>query len=181
MGNFKQDNKRSGGGFNRGSGGGKRFNSRDDGKPEMHKAVCGECGVNCEVPFRPTGKRPVLCSDCFKNQDGKSNKFDNKRRERSNFGDKQMQNAVCDKCGKNCQVPFKPTAGKPVFCDNCFKKDGSESKDFGEVVEQLSLLNDKIDKLIKMLTPKAKKEVVVKKVVKKKKGKTKVKDIGSKK
>lgn len=29
------------------------------------KAVCAECGQECEVPFRPTGDRPVYCSDCF--------------------------------------------------------------------------------------------------------------------
>ncbi|MDD4761964.1 MAG: hypothetical protein PHZ25_03020 [Candidatus Pacebacteria bacterium] len=29
--------------------------------------------------------------------------------------------AVCDQCGQTCEVPFRPTEGKPVFCDNCFK------------------------------------------------------------
>ena len=29
------------------------------------KAVCAECGKECEVPFRPTGDRPVYCRDCF--------------------------------------------------------------------------------------------------------------------
>ena len=33
--------------------------------PQMHKTTCGDCGVSCEVPFRPNGKRPVLCRDCF--------------------------------------------------------------------------------------------------------------------
>lgn len=32
---------------------------------EMHKAVCAECGVETEVPFRPSGDRPVYCRDCF--------------------------------------------------------------------------------------------------------------------
>jgi CxxC-x17-CxxC domain-containing protein len=26
---------------------------------EMHKAVCAECGKDCEVPFKPSGDRPV--------------------------------------------------------------------------------------------------------------------------
>jgi CxxC-x17-CxxC domain-containing protein len=25
-----------------------------------------ECGIDTTVPFKPTGKRPVLCSSCFK-------------------------------------------------------------------------------------------------------------------
>ena len=160
----------------------------------MHKATCSECGANCEIPFRPTGERPVFCSNCFKNQSddgGKTNKFGVKRRESSGFrggrgdrGDRQMHDAVCAKCGKNCQVPFRPTASKPVFCDDCFKQDGgregsgsrgdrSGSKDFGEITKQISLLNVKIDKLIEILTPKASAE-------KTKKAKTK-KEVATKK
>jgi CxxC-x17-CxxC domain-containing protein len=32
---------------------------------EMHPVVCAECGKDTEVPFKPTGDRPVYCSDCF--------------------------------------------------------------------------------------------------------------------
>lgn len=31
----------------------------------MYKAVCADCGKNCEVPFRPSGDRPVYCKNCF--------------------------------------------------------------------------------------------------------------------
>jgi CxxC-x17-CxxC domain-containing protein len=31
----------------------------------MHKATCSDCGKTCEVPFKPTGEKPVFCSDCF--------------------------------------------------------------------------------------------------------------------
>ena len=31
----------------------------------MHRATCAECGKSCEVPFRPTGEKPVYCSTCF--------------------------------------------------------------------------------------------------------------------
>ncbi len=36
----------------------------DRDKP-LYKAVCSECGKSCEVPFRPSGDKPVFCSDCF--------------------------------------------------------------------------------------------------------------------
>ena len=49
----------SGGGF--GSGGGYARGPR-----EMHDAVCARCGNETQVPFRPTGARPVYCSDCFR-------------------------------------------------------------------------------------------------------------------
>ncbi|MFH1776428.1 MAG: CxxC-x17-CxxC domain-containing protein [Candidatus Omnitrophota bacterium] len=31
----------------------------------MHKATCAECKKECEVPFKPSGDRPVYCKDCF--------------------------------------------------------------------------------------------------------------------
>ncbi|TAN32975.1 hypothetical protein EPN28_03155 [Patescibacteria group bacterium] len=51
------------GNFNRGN----RFN-RGQGRQAMFQAVCSKCGNNCEVPFKPTGDRPVFCSNCFKSQ-----------------------------------------------------------------------------------------------------------------
>jgi len=32
---------------------------------EMHKAVCSDCGQECEVPFKPDPDRPVYCRDCW--------------------------------------------------------------------------------------------------------------------
>ena len=42
------------------------------GRPprEMHPATCAGCGVETEVPFRPSGERPVYCRDCFSRQHG---------------------------------------------------------------------------------------------------------------
>ncbi|MDX1813456.1 MAG: CxxC-x17-CxxC domain-containing protein [Candidatus Bathyarchaeia archaeon] len=34
----------------------------------------------------------------------------------------------CDNCGKNATVPFKPRAGKPVYCSTCFSKHVSERR-----------------------------------------------------
>ena len=38
----------------------------DSFKREMHKAVCADCGKDCEVPFKPTEGRPVYCRDCYR-------------------------------------------------------------------------------------------------------------------
>ncbi len=35
------------------------------GPRELTEVVCAACGVTTEVPFRPTGSRPVYCRDCF--------------------------------------------------------------------------------------------------------------------
>ncbi|MFA5106618.1 MAG: CxxC-x17-CxxC domain-containing protein [Candidatus Micrarchaeia archaeon] len=37
-------------------------------------------------------------------------------------GDREMHKAVCSDCGQECEVPFKPTEGRPVYCRNCFPK-----------------------------------------------------------
>ena len=33
---------------------------------ERFQATCASCHAACEVPFRPNGKKPVYCRDCFK-------------------------------------------------------------------------------------------------------------------
>jgi CxxC-x17-CxxC domain-containing protein len=38
------------------------------------------------------------------------------------FGPREMHKAVCSECGQECEVPFKPTEGKPVYCRECYKK-----------------------------------------------------------
>jgi CxxC-x17-CxxC domain-containing protein len=43
---------------------------RDASRPlEMHQATCVSCKKFCEVPFKPNGKKPVFCRDCFSKQD----------------------------------------------------------------------------------------------------------------
>lgn len=38
--------------------------------------------------------------------------------------------ATCAECGKGCEVPFRPTSGKPVFCNDCFngQRDSNDSR-----------------------------------------------------
>ncbi|NLW56530.1 MAG: zinc-binding protein [Firmicutes bacterium] len=40
-----------------------RFGSR--GPREMYETVCSNCGVTTQVPFQPSGDRPVYCRDCY--------------------------------------------------------------------------------------------------------------------
>lgn len=42
--------------------------------------------------------------------------------DRNDRGPVEMHDATCDNCGKACQVPFRPTSGKPVYCSNCFEQ-----------------------------------------------------------
>jgi len=40
------------------------------------------------------------------------------------FGDRPQEKhkAVCSKCKKECEVPFKPRPGSEVFCQECYKQ-----------------------------------------------------------
>ncbi|HEU5204599.1 MAG TPA: CxxC-x17-CxxC domain-containing protein [Candidatus Limnocylindrales bacterium] len=38
---------------------------------------------------------------------------------------REMFSATCSNCGREAQVPFRPTSGKPVYCSDCFKSQRS--------------------------------------------------------
>ncbi len=75
MSNYNQDN-RSGGESYRGGG---NYRGRDSGRRQMHKAVCDECGKNCEVPFKPSGGKPIYCSSCFEGKEGGGSRRSSRR------------------------------------------------------------------------------------------------------
>lgn len=68
----------------------------------------------------------------------------------------EMHDVTCDKCGKECQVPFRPTGDKPVLCSDCFRKSGDprgegKSSSGGMSQEQFKQINAKLDKIIEFL------------------------------
>ena len=50
-----------------GGGGGGR------GSREMFTATCSSCGQEAQVPFQPSGDKPVYCSSCFEKRRGSAN------------------------------------------------------------------------------------------------------------
>lgn len=97
---------------------------------------------------------------------------------------REMFKTVCSNCGKDCEVPFKPTSGKPVYCSDCFETMGGRNSDSGrndrperrerpsfdrhqtsaprvDNSKQFEDLNRKLDKIIELLTPKQEKVVEV--------------------
>lgn len=96
---------------------------------EEHEVTCADCGQQTTVPFKPTGDRPVYCRDCFaKNRpprrDGpRGGGFGGPRGGRDfNRGPREMHDAKCATCGKTTQVPFRPTEGRPVYCNEHFRR-----------------------------------------------------------
>ena len=86
-------------------------------------------------------------------RDSRGNKRDFNGRD---SGEVTMHKVICDKCSKECEVPFKPSSDKPIYCDDCFKANRSmnESRSNGKSRDssgQLKEINVKPDKILKLL------------------------------
>lgn len=87
--------------------------------------------------------------------------------DRDNRRPSQSFPAVCSKCGKDCTIPFRPSAGRPVYCNDCFERPtntgaGFVKKDFSRpsfnkpdntdlIAKKLELINTKLDMVLKSL------------------------------
>jgi len=63
----------------------------------------------------------------------------------------EMTKVICSDCGQECEVPFKPTSSKPVFCSDCFTKKGGSSSRGGPSGKDLEIINEKLDKIMEAL------------------------------
>ena len=66
-------------------------------------------------------------------------------RQESTPGARSFTQVICAECGKECEVPFKPSADRPVYCRECFakRKDGGSFRgkrgnSFGEENREFS-------------------------------------------
>jgi len=77
-----------------GFGGGRR-----SGETQLFDAICSKCGNKCQVPFRPTGQKPVYCNACFSEQlEGSRGRFSNRdnRDNHSRSFEPRMENRVTE-------------------------------------------------------------------------------------
>lgn len=76
LGGNRNTRRFDGGGSSRPNFGGRSFQregGRDGGQTQMFQATCADCHKPCEVPFRPSGDKPVYCKECFmKRREGAS-------------------------------------------------------------------------------------------------------------
>ena len=159
MANFQGNGgENRGGGFRGGNGGGGRSNYRggDRGEVTMHKAICDECHKECQVPFRPSGDKPVYCNECFS-----SKRVNDDRGPRKDFGgDRGSRRDFNDRPAPSFAKPALPTV---------------------DMSKQLGDINAKLDRLLSAIEKSAQPKVETikvsdvkaptKKVLKKKKTK----------
>ena len=86
--------------------------------------TCAKCGAHIsQLPFQPSGDRPVYCSDCNR-AFRQSRPGGNDRGGFRSNGPRQMYsvNLSCASCGTAItQLPFQPTGDKPVYCRTCLQ------------------------------------------------------------
>jgi CxxC-x17-CxxC domain-containing protein len=139
-GNFGGSRERHGRNDRHFSGGGGGFD-RDE-RPSFD-AVCDQCGKSCTVPFKPTGSRPVLCRQCFKNEGGGGS-------DRPSYRDR----------------------GNDRGNDRDSRRAPESQMDTANLERQLKKINDRLDLILDALAPAAppkKKEKAAKKNKKEKK------------
>lgn len=109
------------------------FGDRDSRRPQLYEAVCAECGKTCQVPFRPSGERPVYCSECFEKKGGKDSNQSRERRDssRRSYEDRDSR--------------------RPSF------QGETDNRGISPLVEGISALSTKLDKIIDLLSPAEKK------------------------
>ncbi len=151
MGRFNQGGGR---GFGDNRGGGSRFGGRNR-ETSMHEAVCAECHQNCQVPFKPTGDRPVYCKDCFAKMRGSSrSNFDNSPKK--DFGPRPQVDSSFG-VGKNNDEVKKQLEAINIKLDNLIKAVGVMSK------PALAEVKEKIKNTSELKTKKTTKKKVIKK------------------
>jgi CxxC-x17-CxxC domain-containing protein len=85
----------------------------------------------------------------------------------------ELFDAVCSKCGKACQVPFRPNGQKPVYCRACFGSPANapagkenfvrrdvpvtsfeprnDNREIAELKQQIGAVNLKLESVLKIL------------------------------
>lgn len=90
---------------------------------------CRDCGrdfvfsVGEQEFFAQKGytNRPTRCPEC--RQQGRPTSAPS-RPARPPAGSREFFVATCASCGKEARVPFRPTQGRPVYCQACFRQGG---------------------------------------------------------
>ena len=103
------------------------FGGRDSRRFLLYDAVCDECGKDCKVPFKPSGDKPVYCSDCFEKKGGRDSNRSRDRRDssRRSFGGRD--------------------SGRPLQAS-------INDRSILQLIEKIEILNTKLDKIINLLS-----------------------------
>lgn len=84
--------------------------------------------------------------------------------------ERRMYSAICDNCGKKCEVPFMPSEGRKTYCKECFDSGAATgerkhvdlrtnasngAKHADAYKEHFEALNAKLNEILSLLAPKS--------------------------
>lgn len=183
MGNFQGGAR---GGFRGGNGGKPSFQKKSwgndrGGSAQMHKATCSDCGKTCEVPFRPSGDKPVFCNDCFSGKreggDSRGSRRDFDRAPKKEFNDRPTLRAEAPRVAPVDDMLKKQIIDMNTKLDRLIsiieksqepKKEIPAQKATAPVISKVEAKKAPVKVVAKKATP-AKKVIAKKPVAKKKK------------
>jgi CxxC-x17-CxxC domain-containing protein len=93
---------------------------------EAKTLQCADCGAQFTFTaedqefFQSKGytNEPKRCPSCRQ-----ARKTESRGSRGNSYGSpRQMFPAKCAQCGKETEVPFAPTTGRPVYCRDCYNK-----------------------------------------------------------
>ena len=61
-------------------------------------------------------------------------------RQDGGFRERNFYKVICADCNKECEVPFKPGQGRPVYCKECFSKRRNSGVMFKEKSYDVSVM-----------------------------------------
>jgi len=107
----------------------------------MYKAVCADCGKECEVPFKPHQDRPVYCAGCWAKRGRKRGPSRKAEREEKETIEREGKNEaiahedcgikgrgsfimpVCEICGEIVDTVYRCAHCGAGFCRDCSDPD----------------------------------------------------------
>ena len=96
---------------------------------EDQRLKCVECREDFlftageQVFYREHGltHAPTRCKRCRESRKGGRGERSSAPASGNPGREREMHTAVCSNCGAETQVPFTPTAGRPIFCRDCYQ------------------------------------------------------------
>jgi CxxC-x17-CxxC domain-containing protein len=118
----------------RGGGGKPGFGGpRREGGPELFDATCATCGKATQVPFRPTGQRPVYCRDCFRKNEAGHGDYEPQ-------GLPRQKKSFDDFPKRDFSAPRPQQSSAPV-----------QDRRIDELKSQMAGLSSKVDRILEIL------------------------------
>ncbi len=88
-----------------------QFQDRDVACRECGGSFVFTAGEQAFLQKRGFTNEPTRCPDCRTSRRGQR---------RAPRGEDDLTRVVCAACGVITTVPFRPSAGKPVYCKDCY-------------------------------------------------------------